>query len=789
MSQSRTISFDSDEDDILFVAKEASPIPRRKLKRLKRARETPSNNAKESNDFGDPMDYMKSNELESNDQLLKTSSPSLYNEEEEWISQQSSNNSVDEVDKEDEIREKNQVADSDMEKEPHINTNNSTENCFPEINKDNEDLKNPEGTDECVVETTQDLGKAASTPLKKNKNKRRKDSKKNSKSDSKSLNAEEKHVKKKKKSELEMIHAESQRLLRETPDASFKPQPTINKPISSVLEKIRLRKLQLQQRGGKGFAEMSKGSGYEDTSSEEFSEDGHDMGSSDDDEEKDSTLQEQSQFEKKTENSEAANFAAPFNNDNGIPRTPENCGETSLAEKAEKEDTPNTSGGFRAPVEDTQDLFCDSQLSSGEDLEQNPDDSNQDNEDVDPALLSMNLKLDSHPDDDELFDEDDNKENVDPSPSKPAEASFLYSKGAPVKAFVDDEAEDEDEDVLVGQGEEDDSDGDENEDLKDIVATAEEQPQDQSMRDELHRKWLEQQDAAATNDILLRLGGGGKCKGHPTRKTALLNEDDDIAFRDHGDDTVDCDDKIGHHSSDSEESKHENSDSDTEEPPLRTTVDDVGDDDVFVSSEDEEVEERFMRARMLQESEEQEVFLAPGDDETSREIFGLIKKVNIAPNGKKKPKTSSGSGGNSNTSSKSSFLGRTSSTLQTSHKQSLGGSRSYIFGRDDSNSRHSISKTENQEDMAQKENEYSTNNVNKMSSTQGKFKRNKSGNKAAKDANVSGTGPSLFEILRRQTSDMDRTLQSRNTNGPQDNRPANTMSHFAAFRSFTSLKK
>ncbi|KAH9313799.1 hypothetical protein KI387_022426, partial [Taxus chinensis] len=776
MSQSH-ITFDNDEEDITFVSKEVSPIPQRKLKRLKKARGTPSNDTKEGTDVGEYMDYMKSNELESDNQMFKTSSPRLHDEEEEWVGQQSSGNPVDEVEMEDDKIEEDQVADSYMEIESPKATNNSSNSSFPETRNDNEHMKNPVSADEHVMEAIQDLGKEASSLVekKKKKKKRRKELKEKSKAASRSSAVEKKQVQKKRKSELEQIHVESQRLLRETPDASFKPQPTINKPISSVLEKIRLRKIQLQQKAVKGSAGVLKESGDDVASSEDLSEDNQNVDSTDDDDDEDGLLQEEPQIENKTENSDEANFVAPLINDGGVPRTPDFCGETSLPEKAKTEDISNTSSGFRAPVEDTQDLFCDSQLSSGEDPEENPDDSTQDNEDVAPALLSMNLKLDSHPDDDELFDEDDNKENVDPSPRKPAEASFLYSKGAPVKAFVDDEAEDEDEDVLVGHGEEDDSDGDENEDLQDLVATAEEQPIDQSRRDELHRKWLEQQDAAATSDILLRLGGHRKQRGHPARKTALLNEDDDIAFDDHRDDMVECDDKIGHTSSSSEDSKHRDNDSDMEDPPLRTTLDDdVGGDDVFVLSEDEEVDEQFMRARVLQESEEQEVFLAPADDETSREIFNLIKKVNIAPNGKKKPKPSSvfheiGSGGNSNSSSKSSFLGRTSSSLQTSHKQGSGSSRSYIFGRDDSNSRHGISKAENQEDMDQKENEHSKNNVNRVSSSQVKFKRNESGSKATKDANDSGMVPSLFEILRRQTSDVDKTLQSRNTNRPHEN--------------------
>ena len=40
--------------------------------------------------------------------------------------------------------------------------------------------------------------------------------------------------------------------------------------------------------------------------------------------------------------------------------------------------------------------------------------------------------------------------------------------------------------------------------------------------------------------------------------------------------------------------------------------------------------------------EEQEVFLTPAYNKTSREVFGLIKKVNVSSTVKKKPKLSSG---------------------------------------------------------------------------------------------------------------------------------------------------
>ena len=125
-----------------------------------------------------------------------------------------------------------------------------------------------------------------------------------------------------------------------------------------------------------------------------------------------------------------------------------------------------------------------------------------------------------------LFDEDEDKENNDPSSSKLVERS-IYIKGASVKAFVDDEAEDEYEDILVRHDEDDNSEEDENEELKDLVATAEEeQLVDQWRQDALHQKWLEEQDSAETGDILLRMGCGWRQKG--AKKPSLLSEEYDV---------------------------------------------------------------------------------------------------------------------------------------------------------------------------------------------------------------------------------------------------------------------
>ena len=59
------------------------------------------------------------------------------------------------------------------------------------------------------------------------------------------------------------------------------------------------------------------------------------------------------------------------------------------------------------------------------------------------------------------------------------------------------------------------------------MATAEEERQvDQWRRDELHRKWLEEQDSAETGDIFLSLGCGWRQKW--ARKPSLLSEEYDV---------------------------------------------------------------------------------------------------------------------------------------------------------------------------------------------------------------------------------------------------------------------
>lgn len=88
------------------------------------------------------------------------------------------------------------------------------------------------------------------------------------------------------------------------------------------------------------------------------------------------------------------------------------------------------------------------------------------------------------------------------------------SRSAVLKDFVDDEAEEEDDSdhdltrFPDNDGEEDseNDESDENEVMKDLIATGyKESKRDHERRNELHLMWLEQQDAAKTDNVLQRL--------------------------------------------------------------------------------------------------------------------------------------------------------------------------------------------------------------------------------------------------------------------------------------------
>lgn len=90
-------------------------------------------------------------------------------------------------------------------------------------------------------------------------------------------------------------------------------------------------------------------------------------------------------------------------------------------------------------------------------------------------MLSMNLKLDSAPVDGDVSsdDEDNDKENTVPHLHGSADLS-LPASGDPVKAFVDEEAEEEDDsdnDLQRFQDNEEGDDDDDIEELNDMITT------------------------------------------------------------------------------------------------------------------------------------------------------------------------------------------------------------------------------------------------------------------------------------------------------------------------------
>ncbi|XP_042442372.1 uncharacterized protein LOC122027458 [Zingiber officinale] len=182
------------------------------------------------------------------------------------------------------------------------------------------------------------------------------------------------------------------------------------------------------------------------------------------------------------------------------------------------------------------------------------------------------------------------------------------------------------------------------------------------------------------------------------------------------------------------------------------------DHDAYLPSDDEELEKNFIRQRLIAQNKEPALDSLI-DVEHSREIFGLIKNMNAAPETKKRVKPTSHFGllltESSNSSSKSSFLGRsTSSSMQYSHKQSSSIARAFIFGRDDSNSRSSLPAFENIQEENQLE--------NKNKKPFAKFSGPQMKSNASKATTESSTNSSsLFEILQQSSIQFDKQLESK----------------------------
>ncbi|KAK3038131.1 hypothetical protein RJ639_029585 [Escallonia herrerae] len=578
---------------------------------------------------------------------------------------------------------------------------------------------------------------------------------------------------KERKAHLEQLHAESQRLLRETREAAFKPMPVMQKPISSVLEKIRQRKLELSKKSfisKNSVSVAAKSSSLREVMMDDYSDDlsieerGVDK--------LENVVEEETVVCQEDGGSSLNASRMILVNEYGT--------QSSQGKVLDEESTP----AFRAPVDDTQDLFNDSETSDTKDKLPSEQQNGLMEETLAPSLLAMNLKFDSAPPDDFSSDEEENdKETIDPRPSK-LDDGCSSPIGDPVKAFVDDEAveeDDSDHDLHRFQENDEDEDDEDIEELRDMIVTGyKEKPSDNERRNELHQKWLEQQDAAGTDNLLQRLKYGSKLQDR-----TLLDEEEE--------DDEDEEELSAEAEEDLVPAKLARINSRKAKEMITQMFHEK--DDAFLSSDDEETEKRLVKQRLLDKAGEEATLLPPAEDESSREVFGLIKKLNIAPVTKKKAKASCklyyrtgfinfiqlhslircyqeeiATALPGMALHLSSFLGRVSNnSLPPSNKQGSSRVRSYIFGRDDSNSRSSISIAEDSSDAIPKGSRPTRNVTTKFSSSQAK-----SSTQVARVVPETAPGTSLFEVLKRSS------VQS-NTCNP-DTTVDLTQSVFAAFK-------
>lgn len=540
-----------------------------------------------------------------------------------------------------------------------------------------------------------------------------------------------KQSEKERRVKLSSIHAESQRLLRETRSASFKPiaQP-VYKPISSVLEKIRLRKLEILK--------MSKTEDDDDASSEAVSDPAGHSGMP--------RAKEMDTDDKDLKIDDAGNDA-----------------EANGSDLNEHDSVP----GDEDALTREKDLNCGSKAPDKEDIDDsrdNHEDNAQSSDNPIDAVYETQLAPSSSPtkssDDILSEDEEDNdKENVDPSTQKNdvnihqrlerAVAGDSCPDDAILKDFLDVEAEEEDDsddDMMRFKDNEEDDGSDENEVFNDLIAAGfeEEEGVDHEKRNALHQKWLQQQDAAETNNVMQRLKFG-----HQEQKELMEQDEDDIEG---------CEDESESEMSyDLTPTNVVRQNSEKAKQMIAKMFTDEN--DTYEHSDDDEIEEHLARQRISKREVHNNSFISPLEDDNSREVFSLIKKLNIAPQPKRRGKQATSNlemlmvGKNSSGSSKSSFLGRTASgPVASSHRSVY---RTYVFGRDDSSSSsRSCLTTESNSDLDQ---------TNSSQSKKAKFSNSQSKPVAARTSSEgdANSGVSLLEILRRSSVTSEKQEYSR----------------------------
>ncbi|PAN44402.1 hypothetical protein PAHAL_9G040100 [Panicum hallii] len=531
---------------------------------------------------------------------------------------------------------------------------------------------------------------------------------------------EKKRSEKERRAQLDSIHAESQRLLRETRSASFRPivQP-VCKPISSVLEKIRLRKLEVLKKSNTTVEDDDDNAAASEPASDsavhldvlkvkEVTADDKDLRIDD--------------VDKELGNLDQCNVAEDKDDLNSKEKDLHNC-------------------GTKAPDEETSDRL--------EDNHENTQSSDNHNNSVDQTQLPRSSSPVESTDESSSEDEEDNdKENIEPSARnndvntreqlRPAIGGDSCPDNAILKDFLDDEAEEEDDsdnDMMRFKDDEENYGSDENEVFNDLIAAGyEEKEVDHEKRNELHQKWLQQQDAAETNNVMQRLKFG-----HQEQKESV-HEDEDIE-----DCEVESDKEMSYDLTPANVVRQN-----SEKAKQMIAKMFADDNDTYEHSDDEEIEEHLARQRISKREVDNNTLISPLEDDSSREVFGLIKKLNIAPQPKKRGKQSTSNhqmliAGRNSSASKSSFLGRTASGPLVSSRRSV--HRSYVFGRDDSNSstRSCMSTSESISDMDQ---------TNSSQPKKAKFSGSQP-KPVGPQANLksdTNSGVSLFEILRRTSS-------------------------------------
>lgn len=560
--------------------------------------------------------------------------------------------------------------------------------------------------------------------------------------------ASKKRAEKERRAQLESIHAESQRLLRETRKASFKPvAEPVYKPISSVLEKIRLRKLEIQKMSNTPVEEEEEEE-EEDASSEPESDPAEqpampevkEVGSDDKDLKNDDV------------DKEVGANAGDLNDGASLPEDEDavisekdlnKCGSKS-PDKQLVDNSQDNHEDNAQPSDDSIDAVDEeAHLPPSSSPTKNPDDSSSEDEE-----------------EEDEEEEDNDKENICPgiqqndvnTHQQPRRTLAGDSRpdAALLKDFLDIEAEEEDDsddDMARFKDNEEDDGDDENEVLTALIAAGfEEKEVDHEKRNALHQKWLQDQDAAETNNFIQRLK-----YGHQEQKVLMEEDEDDIE---------DCEDESENERSHDLTPNIVRQNSEKAKQMIAKMFTDEN--DTYEHSDDEEIEEHLARQRISKREVHSTSLISPLEDDSSREMFSLIKKLNIAPQPPKRRGKQAISnlemlmvGSNSNSSSKSSFLGRTTSgPISSSHRSVYKG---YIFGRDDSNSnsKSCFAASESNSDVQDQANPSQAKKA-KFSSSQTKPAASGTSSEGG-----SSSGASLFELLRRSTSGAEKQEHKR----------------------------